>query len=88
VPYLTQPPSRADLERILDGIDDPPEALVRTDDKKFVAAGLAATDVATRDQVLDVLLQHPEVMQRPVVVVGDRAVIARPPERLLALLAG
>jgi leucyl/phenylalanyl-tRNA--protein transferase len=86
VRYLDTPPDRATLERILDAIDDEPVALVRTGDPKFKAAGLTKDDVATRAQVVDVLLKHPEVMERPVVFVGDRAVIARPSERVLELL--
>jgi arsenate reductase len=36
--------------------------------------------------VLDLLLEHPELMQRPVVIRGERAVLARPPEKVLELL--
>jgi arsenate reductase len=36
--------------------------------------------------VLDALVAHPELLQRPIVVIGDRAVVARPPERVLDLL--
>ena len=86
VRYLETPPDRATLERIIDAIDDEPRALVRTDDDKFKALGIAKADVTTREQVIDVLLAHPEIMQRPVVFVGDRAVIARPSERVLELL--
>ena len=86
VKYLDTPPDRATLERILDAIADEPQALVRTDDDKFKKLGIAKADVKTRDQVIDVLLAHPEVMQRPVVFVGDRAVIARPSEKVLELL--
>jgi leucyl/phenylalanyl-tRNA--protein transferase len=86
VRYLDTPPDRATLERILDAIDAEPVALVRTGDPKFKAAGLTKADVETREQVIDVLLKHPEVMERPVVFVGDRAVIARPSERVLDLL--
>ena len=86
VRYLDTPPDRATLEQILDAIDDEPHALVRTDDAKYKAAGLTRHDVATREQVIKTLLAHPEVMQRPVVFVGDRAVIARPSERVLELL--
>lgn len=86
VRYLDTPPDRATIERILDAIEDEPSALVRTDDKKFKDAGLTRDDVATRAQVVELLLRHPEVMQRPVVFVGERAVIARPPERVLELL--
>jgi len=86
VRYLDAPPDRATLERILDAIPDEPIALVRTGDDKFKAAGLTKADVQTRDQVIDVLLKHPEVMERPVVFVGGRAVIARPSEKVLDLL--
>ncbi len=86
VRYLDTPPDRATLERILDALSDEPRALVRTGDEMFKAAGLTKADVETRQQVIDVLLAHPEVMERPVVFVGDRAVIARPPEKVLDLL--
>src|SRR5215471_12997207 len=75
-----------DVVRILDAIPDEPQALVRTDDDKFKKLGIPKGDVATREQVINVLLAHPEVMQRPVVFVGDRAVIARPSEKVLDLL--
>jgi arsenate reductase (glutaredoxin) len=86
VKYLDTPPDRATLERILDAIDDPPAALVRTDDKKFKDLGLSAGDYTERDAVIDLLLEHPALMQRPVVFVGDKAVIARPSEKVLDLL--
>ena len=87
VRYLDTPPDRATLERILDAIPDEPVALVRTGDEKFKAAGLTKADVQTRAQVIDVLLKHPEVMERPVVFVGDKATIARPSEKVRELLA-
>jgi leucyl/phenylalanyl-tRNA--protein transferase len=86
VRYLDAPPDRATIERILDAITDEPSALVRTGDPKFKAAGLTKADVQTRAQVVDVLENHPEVMERPVVFVGERAVIARPSEKVLELL--
>jgi arsenate reductase len=86
VKYLDTPPDRATIERILDAIEDEPQALVRTGDPKFKAAGLTKDDVKSRKQVVDVLLAHPEVMERPVVFVGKKAVIARPSERVLEIL--
>lgn len=55
-------------------------------DKNFKEAGLAESDCQTREQVIDVLLKHPKLMQRPVCVRGERAVIARPSEKVLELL--
>jgi arsenate reductase len=85
VEYLKAPPARASLERIVDSIDDPPAALVRKD-PKFKALGLDPADYTTRAAVVELLLEHPELMQRPVVFRGDRAVIARPSEKVLDLL--
>jgi len=86
VEYLKAPPSRAELERIVELIDDPPAALVRSGDPKFKALGLAKGDYVDGAAVVDLLVEHPELMERPVVVVGDRAVIGRPPERVSELL--
>ena len=83
--YLKAPPDRATLERIVSLLDDEPSALVRHD-KRFKELELNATDYVTAAAVIDLLLAHPELMERPVVIVGDRAVIARPPEKLLDLL--
>lgn len=83
--YLETPPDRSTLERILDTIPDEPAALVRKDDR-FRELGLDPADHTTRDAVVQLLLEHPELMQRPVVAAGDRAVIGRPPERVLELL--
>ena len=85
IEYLKVNPSRADLERILDAIPDSPSALVRKD-KRFQELGFNEADYQTREQVVDVLLEHPELMERPVVFAGDRALICRPSEKVLELL--
>jgi arsenate reductase len=85
VEYLQAPPDRAALERIVSAISDPPDALVRKD-KRFKELGLDAADYTTKKAVVDLLLEHPELMERPVVFRGERAVIARPSERVLELL--
>jgi len=85
VEYLHRPPDRAALGRILDAITDPPETLVRKD-KRFKELGLDASRYTTKNDVIDLLLEHPELMERPVVFHGDRAVIARPSERVTELL--
>ena len=85
VEYLKTPPDRATLERILDHIPDPPADLVRKD-KRFKELGLDEAKYRTREQVADLLVEHPELMQRPVVFRGERAIIARPSEKVLELL--
>jgi arsenate reductase len=85
VEYLRAPPDRAGLERILDAVGDEPAELVRKD-ARFDELGLSASDYTTREAVIELLLEHPELMQRPVIFRGERAVIARPSEKVLELL--
>ncbi len=85
IEYLKSPLGRADFERFLDLLPDEPAELVRKD-KKFKALGLNADDYVTREAVVEVLLQHPELMQRPVIIRDQKAVIARPSEKVLELL--
>jgi arsenate reductase len=85
VEYLEKTPSRTDLERIVALIPDAPAQLVRRD-KRFRELGLDTDAYQSADAVVEVLLAHPELMERPVVIRGDRAVIARPPEKLEELL--
>jgi arsenate reductase len=85
VEYLKQPPGRAELERILELLSTPPSELVRKD-RRFAELGLAAQDYESADAVVDLLLEHPELMQRPVAIAGDCAVIARPSERIREIL--
>ena len=85
IEYLQTPPDRATLEWILDTIDDRPSDLVRVDDR-FRELGLDPDAYQDRGAVIALLLEHPELMQRPVVIRGDRGLIARPSERVLELL--
>ena len=82
--YLENAPSRADLEDVLTklGTDDPRD-IVRTKEPVYAELDL---DSADRDRLLDAMTEHPILIQRPIVIHGDRAVVARPPERLLDLL--
>jgi arsenate reductase len=85
IEYLKIVPTRADLERILAAIPDEPAALVRND-KRFKELELDPADYQSPEQVVALLLEHPELMERPVVFRGDRALICRPSERVLELL--
>jgi arsenate reductase len=85
IEYLKSPLGREDFERFLDLLPDEPAELVRKD-KKFKELGLNADNYVTREAVVKVLLQHPELMQRPVIIKDQKAVIARPSEKVLELL--
>ena len=84
VRYLEDTPSRAELEHVLRllGTDDPRE-ITRTGEARYRELGLRDAD---RDTLLDALAANPVLIERPIVLMGDRAVVARPPERVLELL--
>jgi arsenate reductase (glutaredoxin) len=85
IEYLKTPLDRAGLERVMDMLPNPPADLVRKD-KNFEALGLDANQYVTREAVIDLLLQHPVLMQRPIIIRGKTAVLARPSEKVLELL--
>ena len=85
VEYLKTPPSREQFEEILSLLPDPPSELVRKDNRSK-QLGPEAGAYETAEAVVGVLLEHPELMQRPIVLKGDKAVIGRPPENVLGIL--
>ena len=86
VRYLDQAPARDELVRVLGllGTTDP-RAIARTGESVWKELGLAD---ATDDEILDAMAANPILIERPIVIRGDRAVIGRPPENVLALLEG
>jgi arsenate reductase len=84
VRYLDKAPDRAELERVLQllGTDDPRQ-IIRTKEPEYDELGLEGAD---RDALLDAMAAHPILIQRPIVIVGGKAVVARPPDRLLELI--
>ncbi len=81
--YLDEPPTVVELEQLLQqlGADDP-RVIVRSKESAYAELGLAD---AGRDELLAAIAAHPGLLERPIVVYGDRAVVARPPEKLLEL---
>ena len=77
---------RAGNGRIIAKLEDPPTDLVRRD-SKFKKLELTDADVETEDQIVDVLVRHKQLLQRPVVVTDDTAIIGRPKGRVTELLS-
>lgn len=86
VRYLDAPPDAATLRTIVAKLEDPPGDLVRREG--WSELGITAADVATPDGVIDVLVRHPHLLQRPLLVTADTAVIGRPTDRVKDLLSG
>ncbi|HEY5664397.1 MAG TPA: ArsC/Spx/MgsR family protein [Ilumatobacter sp.] len=86
VVYRKHPPDEAALREIIAKLEDPPTELVRRD-SLFAKLGLTDADVGTVDQIVDVIVRNKMIMQRPLVVTADVAIIGRPKERVAALLS-
>jgi len=80
VEYLKNPPSEARIAEVLGLLGLPPLNLMRTQEELFGALGLSAK--TPQDALIRALHTHPILIERPVVISGNRAVVARPPERI------
>lgn len=85
VQYLKHPLDRDALLGLIAKLEDPPADLVRKDGF-FAEQGLDADDYTTPEAVADLLVEHPRLMQRPVLVKGGRAIIGRPKDRVAPFL--
>lgn len=84
--YRKDPPDAATLREIIAKLEDPPTDLVRRD-SLFKKLELTDADVETVDQIVSVIVANKMIMQRPLLVTADRAIIGRPKERITALLS-
>ena len=84
IAYLDVPPTVEELKGLMRLLDiDNPRLMMRTGESVYAELALADQE---GDALLQAISRHPILLERPIFVVGDRAVIARPPERLLELL--
>jgi len=85
VNYLLDPIPRAELARLVEVMGIAPRDLLRVREPAYRELGLDRPEL-TDDELLDAMAEHPELVQRPIVVYGDRAVLARPVERVREIL--
>jgi arsenate reductase len=84
VDYLRDPPSRQTIERLVRKLGIEPRDLVRKGEPEFEESGLTLD--AAPGALLDLMVAHPRLIERPIVEVGARARIGRPPEQVLDIL--
>src|SRR6187402_156218 len=75
--YLKQPPSKAEVETLLDMVGGEPGALIRDGEAEFKALGKKKAEMS-RAEVVKAVAAHPILLQRPIVVAGKKAAIGRP----------
>jgi arsenate reductase len=84
--YIKTPPDAEALRSIIARLEDPATDLVRRD-SLWKKLGLTDDDARTDEQIVDLLVKHKQLFQRPVVVTPEKAIIGRPKERVRELLA-
>lgn len=85
VRYLETPPDLATLRELLGKLGMAPRELLRRSEDEYRELNLA--DPALDDEaILKAMVEHPKLIERPILVVGARAVVGRPPERVLELI--
>ena len=83
--YLETPPSASELRELLRMLGIPARELLRKGEEEYRALGLDDESLSD-DALIEAMAAHPRLIERPVFVNGGRAVVGRPPERVLEIL--
>jgi len=84
--YLEQPPSFEELSHVLDLLGFEPRDLMRKKEAPYKELSLKDPN-KTREELIQAMVEHPILIERPVLIVGQKAVLGRPPERVLELVS-
>jgi arsenate reductase len=85
IEYLKSPPSRDQLLDTLRLLDIGPRALLRRGEEEYATLNLDNPELSD-DAIIDAMLAHPKLIERPIVIHNGKAIIGRPPERVLEIL--
>ena len=85
IDYQKTPPNKQQLNEMLDMLGLEPRDFMRTHEAEYKTAGLADESLS-RDDLINAMLEHPILIQRPVVLTNGKAAIGRPPEQVLEIL--
>ncbi|UJS23262.1 arsenate reductase (glutaredoxin) [Thiothrix winogradskyi] len=85
VKYLEKPPTAAALNDLLDMLGMDPRGLMRKGEAEYTELNLANPDLS-REQLIQAMVTHPRLIERPIMIKDGQAIIGRPPEKVLDLL--
>ena len=85
VEYLKQPLNASQIKRLLKMLQLEPRELMRKKESEYKDLNLADTKLS-QDTLINAMAEHPILMERPIVVVGSKAALGRPPENVLEIL--
>ena len=84
--YLETPPSKVELKRLLKLLGKKPQEMIRFKETVAKEHSLSLEDDRTEDAWLQIMIDHPILIERPIVVIGNKAALGRPPEAVLSIL--
>ena len=85
IKYLETPPDKKTLRHILSTLNLAPRELMRRNENEYAENGLS-DETLTEDQLIDAMIAHPKLIERPIVIKDDKVAIGRPPESVLDIL--
>ena len=85
VEYLKTPPSAQELDSVISALGLEPQEVMRKKEAEYKESGLNDASLS-RDQQIKLMVANPKVIERPIVITGNKAVIGRPPENVLDLI--
>ncbi|MCF0016583.1 arsenate reductase (glutaredoxin) [Pseudomonas stutzeri] len=85
VRYLETPPTAAQLRALLDKLGLSARQLLRTGEDEYKSLALANSELSEAE-LIEAMVEHPRLIERPILVAGDKAIVGRPPERVLEIL--
>ena len=86
VNYIKEGLSKEKLKDILKILQIQPQDIIRKNDKKFIKLGFKKEQLFNNELTLKTIIENPKIMQRPIVIINNKGVIARPPEKILSIL--
>lgn len=85
IEYLVTPPTEAELKRIIKLLGMAPRQLLRAKEAEYKQAKLDRPETADAD-IIRAMVRYPRLIERPIVISGDKAALGRPPENVLGIL--
>lgn len=85
IEYLDTPPSQSEISQIVKKLGVAPIDLLRTTEKAYLEAGYQA-ELMTDEDIIEAIAKHPSLLQRPIVICGNKAIIGRPPIKVLDII--
>lgn len=86
IEYLSDPPTEKELDDICKKLGVEPQAIIRTKEKRLSELGLSGKDQRKRSEWLKLMVDNPILIERPIIICGNKAAIGRPPENVLDVL--